>query len=988
MGTARTSSARFVGRQQELTRLTELLDQAADGRPSCALVTGEAGIGKTRLVRELAQCASARGADVLVGSCVDLPDDVLPYAPFVEVLSDLLRRDGAGSLLTLAGPTGDELSRLLPVLGAGAPAEPSTGSAARLLLAVESILEGLAASRPVLLVVEDVQWADASTRDLLVLLAHQTRGRVLVVVTFRTHEVAGSRSGGQHLLARLERVAARMDLPPLTRVDQAHQLSSILGVPPTSALLDRVYGRAEGNPFFAEELLALGPDEAVPATVRELLLARLHELPPATQQALRAAAAAGRRVSHTLLDAVADMHGSALEDALRCAVDRDVLVVEPADRRYSFRHALLHEAVSSTLLPGEAERLHRRLAQALTADPTLAADAPHAVTGRVALHWQAAGDPSSTLTTSVTAAGEAEQALAFAEAHRHYERAISLVDQVPAVDALLPVPRYRLLWSAAEAAHLAAHPDRAAALARAAIDAVDALDGANAHHAAYLHERLGRYLWMAAEGDGALREYERAVELCPDDVSCWRAAILSGYSQILMLSGRFAEARTWAEEAIRLSALVDDGRSTEGHARNNLGVSLAMLGEVDAGVQELLLARRIAEEELDDVDDVARAIVNLHSVLFDAGRLQESADVSLDGIAVVDRLGLQRRKGVWCRCDAAESLTLLGRPSEARRLMDEAVAAAPQGVDAVRVDSVLGQVVLRSGQAAAAVHLLTAARESGGRVRDGHLNGPLLAALVEALRWTGQPQVALTTAWEVLPRLQVDGDGPYAVPFLAEAIGAAADAAVLGSRRRAAERAQALAQAEELARLAAGSVAQMPAVLPPTAASLLLAESELARARGDADPVRWRKTAAAWDVIGDRYRVAYAQWREAEAHVAAGSVRAAATAAATAALRTAADIGAEHLQEAVEELIRRTRLPAPARGEVPAPDDPFRLTRREREVLELVAQGRTDRQIGEHLFISHRTVERHVSNLLAKADARTRAELAAVAHRTGLVTVR
>lgn len=984
MGTARTSSARFVGRQQALAALTGLLDQAAAGRPSCAVVTGEAGIGKTRLVRELAQCAATRGVDVLVGSCVDLPDDVLPYAPFVEVLGDLLRRYGVGSLLALAGPTADELSRLLPVLGGGVPPSPSTGSAARLLLAVESVLEGLAASRPVLLVVEDVQWADASTRDLLVLLAHQTRGRVLVVVTLRTHEVAGSVSGGPQLLTRLKRAAVRVDLPPLTRTDQAHQLSSILGVPPTSALVDRVYGRAEGNPFFAEELLALGPDGVVPATVRELLLARLHELPPSTQQALRAAAAAGRRVSHTLLEAVADAQGAALEDALRFAVDREVLVVEPADRRYSFRHALLHEAVSSTLLPGEAERLHRRLAQALTADPTLAADAPHAVTGRVALHWQAAGELSKTLTASVSAAGEAEQALAFAEAQRHYERAISLVDQVPDVDALLPLPRYRLLWSAAEAAHLAAHPERAAALARAAIDAVN---GADPHHAAYLHERLGRYLWMAAEGEGALREYERAIELCPDDVSCWRAAILSGYSQILMLCGRFADSRAWAEEAIRLAGLVDNGRSTEGHARNNLGVSLAMLGEVDAGVQELLHARRIADEELDDVDDVARAIVNLHSVLFDVGRLEESAAVSLDGIAVVDRLGLQRRKGVWCRCDAAESLTLLGRLQEAEQLMDEAVAAAPQGVDAVRVESVLGQVALRSGQVDAAVHLLAAARESGARVVDGHLNGPLLGALVEALRWTGEPQVAMTTAWEVLPRLQGDTDGPYAVPVLAEAVGAAADAALLASRRRPAERAKALARAEELAHLTAASVARLPAVLPPTAASLLLAQAELTRAGGHADPVAWRATAAAWQAIGDRYRVAYAQWREAEALVAAGAVRTAASAAATAAVRTAADIGAEHLQEAVEELIRRTRLTAPVRGEVPRSDDPFRLTRREREVLELVAQGRTDRQIGEHLFISHRTVERHVSNLLAKLDACTRAELAAVAHRSGLVAV-
>ena len=981
MVTNRTSSPTLVGRHEELDELTRLLEQVTSGRAACALIAGEAGIGKTRLVGELAQQATAVGADVLVGRCVDLRDDVLPYAPFVEVLTDLLHRDGAPALRALAGPTADELCRLVPAVG-GDTTPPSTASTGRLLLAVESVLEGLAASRPVLLVVEDVQWADASTRDLLVLLAHQLRGRVLLVATLRTDEPADLGGGPRHLLSGLERAALRVELQPLSREAQALQLSGLLGQPPSPDLLERVYRRAEGNPFFAEQLLALGSAESVPSTVRELLLARLRTLAPVTQQVLRAAAAAGRRVGHELLEAVADQQGEALEDALRAAVDSGMLVVERPSELYAFRHALLHEAISSSLLPGESVRLNRRLAEALTAQPRLAADASHAVAGRIALHWYAAGNLERTVSTSVAAATEAEHALAFPEALRHYERAIGLLDEVAGADDLLDEPRYRLLWRAADVAHLAAHPDRAAALAREAIAAVDP---AQTHHRAYLHERLGRYLWMAADGQSALAQYERAVELCPVDVSCWRAAILSGYSQILMLSGRFRESRTWAHAAMEIAGKVDNGRSTEGHARNNLGVSLAMLGDVDAGVEQLLLSRRIAEEVSEDVDDIARAIVNLHSVLFDAGRTQEAADVSLAGIDVVDRLGLQRRKGVWCRCDAAEALLVLGRCTEASRLVAEAVALAPAAIDAVRAEAVRGQVAVRQGDMEAATQILTSAWQRGAHVMDGHLKGPLAASLVEALRGAGEPASGLRFALESLPGLDGESGAPYVMHLLAQAVGAAADVATAAGRRRQVQHERAARHAERLAQHATEALGLLPA-LPPASAAHLLAQAELTRARARPDPQVWRTTASAWDAVGDRYRVAYAQWREAEAHVAAGSGRAAGTAAATAALRTAEDIGAERLRLAVQELAGRARLLLPRSDEAPDVErNPFRLTPREREVLELVAQGRTDRQIGGSLFISHRTVERHVSNLLAKVDASTRGELVAVAYRSGLV---
>ena len=150
---------------------------------------------------------------------------------------------------------------------------------------------------------------------------------------------------------------------------------------------------------------------------------------------------------------------------------------------------------------------------------------------------------------------------------------------------LLDEPRYRLLWRAAEMAHLSAHPSRAAELIRAAIDVVDP---AEALHHGYLHERLGRYLWMSAEGKGALEAYETAMALTPaDPPTSWRAAVLSGYSQVLMLASRFAEAEVLAREAIEIARNLPGSRSTEGHARNNLGVSLAHLGQFDKGVTEL-----------------------------------------------------------------------------------------------------------------------------------------------------------------------------------------------------------------------------------------------------------------------------------------------------------------------------------------------------------------------------------------------------------------
>ena len=976
---ARASSPTLVGRDDELSALRVLLGEVLAGDSGCAVVAGEAGVGKTRLVAELLRLAG--DATVLVGGCVEVGRDVLPYAPFTEVLDDLAARDGVPAVLALGGPTADELGRLSPTLADGAAAAVTRASGSRLYAALRSLVGGLAERQPLVLVVEDLHWSDAGTRDLLGLLAHRLPPRVLLVLTVRTDEADASPALRPFLTQLTRAGAQRVELARLTREEQAHQLSGILGVPPSPARLAQVFARAEGNPFFAEELVALEGAGPVPETVRDLLQARLDTLPAPTRRAVRAAAAAGRRVEHALLASVLDLDGAAVDEAVRPAVERHVLVAGTAG--YAFRHALLHETVADTLLPGERTRLHRRLAELLTASPELAGGST-GLAGRVAHHWLAAGDLVRGRRASYDAALEAVRTLAFAEALTHYERVLALDADAAPGDAAheLPVPRYRLPWDAAEVAHLSGAAARAAELARAAIAAVDP---EQRHHHAYLHERLGRYLWMAAEGRSALVAYRRAVELVPSDPpSRWQAAIVSGYSQVLMLSGRFAEAAEHARHAIDLARRVG-ARSTEGHARNNLGCSLGRLGDVDAGVEQLRLAGRIAEEEFDDVDDVARALVNLHSLLYDAGRYAEALEVARSGITVVDQLGLRRRKGTWCRCDAIDALVVLGRYADADALVDEALAVEPEGIDVVRLLAMRGRLALRRGRPQAARELLERACALGAEIIDGHLVLPLHRDLAETRHRLGDHTGAVRVVDELLARPWGDGDAAYLVPALAVACGAAADAAQAARAERRPDAVRHWADVAARCAHAAEERAGRAYLTPPAEIALATARAEVDRARGVSDPDAWLENAERLLAMDDRYQAGWSFLRAAEAHLTARR-RARAAEALTRTSGLADALGAAGLATAAESLARRCGADLHGRV-VPAPRDAFGLSARERDVLRLLARGRTDRQIGAELYISHRTVERHVSSLLAKLDARTRAEVTSIAYRDGLVAV-
>ena len=962
VGGGRSASRLLLGRDDDLARLDALVDEiVADHRIGTVLVEGPAGIGKTRVVQELAARVQARDIDLVVGHCVAQGEQMLPYAPVVELLTELVRREGAAAVLQAAGPAGPELSRLVPALGVtDAPALDSARSP-RLFQAISSLLQNLSFRRPLVVVVEDVHWADTSTRELVALLARQQQGDVVLLLTLRTDESPAPAGLTRYLAELVRRGDHRVALQPLSRDQQAHQISDILGVPPHRRLLDDVYARAEGNPFFAEELLALAQhgDAGLPDTVRDLLVARLEALSPATQQVLRTASVIGRTAPYRLLEAVVDVSGERLEEVLRHAVTAHVL--RPEGDGYTFRHALLQEAVAASLLPGEAARTHRRIAEALTQDPDLVGQGA-LVAGRLARHWDEAGDHAQALSASVAAALEASDALAFAESLSHYERALELVAVVPDAEALLGLPRARLLHGAAEVAHLAAHPDRATELVREAIARVDPDD---LHLHGWLHERLGRYLWMSADTQDALAAYERAVELVPTEPPTRRrAAVLSGLSQMLMLADRHEESEVLAREAIAVSALVPDGRSVEGHARCNLGVDLTYTGRLEEGIAELREARRIAEEQFDDVDDIARAMVNLLATLYDHGLLQEAAEVGLESVRVTETLGLQRRKGVWSRCDAAQVLLVLGRWDEAGQLLDEARLLQPQGIDAFRTDQVEGQLWLRRGDIDRARTMMERAEQAATRIIDPHLLAPLYATLVEIATWQGDDAAAARWSADGLSRLEQVVHPAHVAPVLA----AAATAAARADPPR-------VAEARALLDRVRGLLEASPAPGTPAEIEVRAAEAELS-----GDVTAWRDVATAWEELGEPFRASYAHLRVAEALLGTGADRGEAAAHLGAAIATARQIGADGLVSLAEDLGRRARLKVEA-----APENPYRLTSREAEVLRLVADGLSDREIGTRLFISHRTVERHVSNLLSKLGSARRSELVATAHREGLL---
>ena len=367
----------FVGRQEEFAALAALLERVQRGEPAFAVIGGEAGVGKTRLVGELAARADSAGFTVLLGHCIELGAAGLPLAPLIDALRALARSIPPGELADVLGPAGPGLARLLPELAPDRPV-PDTADgiqASQLMELVLGLLGRLSAARPVLLVLEDLHWADQSTLELVAFLIRALRGmRVLLAATYRSDELH-RRHPLRPLLSGWERMRTvnRLDLVRFERDEVATQLAAILAAEPGPGLVDLVYDRSGGNAYLVEELAGVvrrGGDPAdLPPSLVDVLLSGVDSLSEPAQRLLRTAAVAGKQVPDRLLAAVAGLSEPELFAALREAVEAHLLVVDQSGPGYEFRHALTRDAVYEDMLPGERVRLHAAYGETLAARP-------------------------------------------------------------------------------------------------------------------------------------------------------------------------------------------------------------------------------------------------------------------------------------------------------------------------------------------------------------------------------------------------------------------------------------------------------------------------------------------------------------------------------------------------------------------------------------------------------------------------------------------
>ena len=535
----RLSSPVLIGREHALAVLGDELDGIAQGRRSTLLVRGPAGMGKTRLIGELERLAGDRDVLVLGCSCPPLREEAVAYAPLAELLRSLVDRLPDTDARRVLGPASDDLAVLLPGV---ADARPRRDVGAGIVPAMLGVLARALQRQPLVLVIEDAHWIDASTAAVVSQLAHGLRAAaVLIVLTYRPEDEPAARALRELLVALSRDPAPRLlELGPLSAADVLLQMTAIGGSEPAPGHARLLVERAEGNPLYVEELLASGAADGVPATLREAVLLRLDAVDAPTRELLQLASLAGRRVHHDLLATAFGRDDAELEVALRGAL-RAGLLERHGDARYAFRHALVRDAIAGELLPSERQRMHRVLARCIDAAPGLAGSGPGAAEGALARHWLGAGDQERALSASLGAAGIAEGAPAPAEAAEHLERCLELWDEVEAASAMAGCEQHEVLRRAAEATYLAGDASRAEVLAAAALGTLRAQD--HRLEAALTLERIGRYRWSDGDLIGSAQAYDEALA-----------------SPSLRRSGRGARARARRRRPDRHAGLAPRGR--------------------------------------------------------------------------------------------------------------------------------------------------------------------------------------------------------------------------------------------------------------------------------------------------------------------------------------------------------------------------------------------------------------------------------------------
>lgn len=778
----------------------------------------------------------------------------------------------------------------------------------------------------------------------------------------------------------------------------------------------------------------------LPESLRDLLLASVQRLPEETQEVLRVASTGGDRVGHSLVAAVAGLGDDQLSRALRPAVAGNVLLTDSDG--YAFRHTLIREAVHDDLLPGEHGRLHTRFAEALEADPSLVPAGRAA--SQLAHHWFSAHDLTHALISAWQAAAEAGRALAHAEQLTMLARVLELWDKVPAAAERIGADHLRVVEEAIEVAHTTAESERGLAFTIAALKEVDPgaepvraalllewrarLKG----HARVndgiddLRQALTLLSGLPADRERArvLATLAKQLHKVNDDAAA-RAAALDALSLAVECGDAATEASALLSLALLEPALWPQGhddrpagggiRPEDGGARpEDSGARPDGGGAGSAGRDswpfDALARARAAADRAGDYQLLQHVTITESHVLEGLGAHERAAEVARGGMTSAQEYGLARTTGAILAINLAEPLWSLGRWDEAAEIIERALDVSRSSAARAELRRLSGEIALARGDLAAVSGAAASARALFSSVRfhsDHYL--PIFRLETELHLAEGSPAAALSAIEEALGLSDLQSNARYGWPAVATGARACAYVASMPVATRdeaVVEKAAAL-----LDRLRT-EAAKLDVTGPLRRAHRLTFDAEAARAEAAAgggpagsaaaDQIAhasllaaWEAAAAAWDDVNEPYPLAIALLRTAQAAMGAGD-RSLAAEQLQRAAALAAGLGARPLLSEIALFAGRARIaldddadqgagpgssmPPDAAEDGAAAMARLGLTRRECEVLRLVAAGLSNAGIAGELFISAKTASVHVSNILAKLGVATRGEAAAIAH--------
>lgn len=937
-----------IGREPEITELRAALQSAIESSGDFLLLAGEPGIGKSRVAAEVRDFAITMGFEVLQGSAYE-GDDSVPYA----VLADLLE-----SSPSLA----DERAAVVALMSSEPQASRHDAGAGPRRALFEGICDRLAsasAARPLLLVFDDIQWADPTTLSFIRLLAPRVRSRPILIVAAAREEALEADTPVGALVREFDRRRAIRVLPlaPLASAAVRSMIETTLGRPLPDVEASRVVELAEGNPFLVEELLRESDSTEpaglrLPSTLRDLVLRHIESLSPAARELARFAAVVGRRFGASLL--LGASPGEQIAAFEELVDSRVVLPVDGLEGTFTFRHALVAQAIYEAISPGRRREFHEAAALALEAERHSASGA-----ATIAFHWRQAGSTERAIEALHHAAESASAAYAFEEAEALYA---SLLDAMPPGDS---AERGRALISHA----LAASPVGGIAVAMADLEAARAMARriGNPPLEAEAERLIGRQLAIMGRGREAVEHLRRAVSLLeacsPDTSLAWVQASLG---RVLVMEEDESEAIQWARKALAGADTAGD-RAVRASALNTIGVCLQHLGDPVEGLRSIEQAIREAEAS-GSADEITRAHNNyIHGLIRGFATLDVLLPAVERGLAAIERCGFIAG-AMHTRAAVARALVLMGRWDNAERLLDEVQAHPTDTMTLTTAESAIGRGLLcyYRGDWDGAMEAFTASLDASSASNSLDPSATATAYLARIQRLMRRPATARAT---LRPALQ-----------------------------KALER----RSAEHLSVLVRERVSELVEEGDTAAAEALL--GVLDDGPGDPDrPDRLLAGAAGRGTL----------------RAAAGDLEAALQcyeqAEEVATARDRPLLAVELLVEAGACLLRRRSAAERARGQalfdraralIPDPDTGFldrylelsgllhtfspampaelrSLSAREREVLQQIGLGRTNRQIAESLVLSERTIERHVGSIYAKLGLRGRSAAIAMAANHG-----